>query len=538
MSCPTEMVLSVHADGELSQEEAVRVQTHVQTCSGCTALLRSLQGENAELRAVLAVEVLGHDMAPAAPGRRWKPAALAAAAFSPLVYWGWQELPPVPAGFRWVAEAEGLGGLWALSRGVLRFLAAGQDPETLLLGSAATVLAVVLALGTWALRRQLRLWSGATVALTLLSGLTLASPAPAAEIRSVEDGTVEIGANEHVDDDVFMSGDTVIVAGVVDGDVFAAGESVELTGEVNGNVYSAAERLTISAKVAGSVHAMGATVTVNSKVSGSLFLAGGEVLLGKDAELTRDVYLVGESLRIEGALRRGLYVAAERADVVGSVARSIRGYVGDFGLGSSGWVGGDLALTVPSEDRVRVEERAKVGGVTRVEVDPDPERRDFLHLGFYLVVLAKALALLLLGAGMVALFPSLRPSPPASSVEALRNMAIGLGLLVLVPVAIVVIAVTVIGIPISVVLAMSYALLFYTSTVVVAHFAGFLMPARLHPVLRTGLGLLALLLLVEIPWVGHGLGFLIRVFGMGCLAVHLQRLDAARRPGAPRYSQT
>jgi anti-sigma factor RsiW len=532
MSCPTEMVLSVHADGELPNDEAAGVQIHVQSCSACAALLRSLQGENAVLRAVLAEEVLDHDTA--APLWSWKPAALAAAC-APLVYWGWQALPALPAGFRWVGEPDGLGGLWGMARGVLRFLAAGQDPETLVLGAAATVLAVVLALATGALRQQLRLSSGVTVALTFL-GLALASPAGAAEIRSVDDGTVEIAAGERVDDDVFMSGDTVIVAGVVDGDVFAAGESVELTGEVKGNVYSAAERVTISGKVEGSVHAVGGTVTVNSKVDGSLFLAGGEVVLGKEAELTRDVYLVGESLRIEGALRRGLYAAAERADIVGSVARSIRGYAGHFSLGSGASVGGDLALTVPSEDRVRVEEGAKVGGATRVEVDPEHEKRDFLHLGFYLMVLAKTLALLLLGMGAVWLFPRLRPSPPVSSVEALRNLAIGVGVLVLAPVATVLIAVTVIGIPIAVVLGMASVVLFYTSTLVVAYFAGFLTPPRLHPVLRTALCLLAISFLVELPWVGDGLNFSIRVFGMGCIAVHLYQLDAARRPGAPRPS--
>jgi anti-sigma factor RsiW len=365
MSCPTEMVLSVHTDGELPDDEAARVQAHVQSCSACAALLRSLQGENAVLRAVLAEEVLDHDTA--APLRSWKPAALAAVAFAPLVYWGWRALPSLPAGFRWVAERDGLGGIWGMARGILRFLAAGQDPEALLSGAAATVLAVVLALATWAIRHQLRLSSGVTVALTLLLGLAPASPAVAAEIRSVDDGTVAIAAGERVDDDVFMSGDTVIVAGVVDGDVFAAGESVELTGEVKGNVYSAAERVTLRGKVDGSVHAVGGTVTVDSKVDGSLFLAGGDVILGKEAVLTRDVYLVGESLRIEGALRRGLYAAAERADIVGSVARSIRGYAGHFSLGSGASVGGDLALTVPSEDRVRIEEGAKVAGATRVE---------------------------------------------------------------------------------------------------------------------------------------------------------------------------
>jgi hypothetical protein len=161
---------------------------------------------------------------------------------------------------------------------------------------------------------------------------------------------------------------------------------------------------------------------------------------------------------------------------------------------------------------------------------------DFLHLGFYVALLAKALALLALGIGAVWLFPRLRPSPPVSSVEALRNLAIGLGVLVSVPVATVLIAVTVIGIPIAVVLGVIYVVLFYTSTLVVAYFAAFLTPARVHPVLRTALCLLVISLLVELPWVGDGLNVLIRVFGMGCVAVHVYQLYAARRLGAPRSS--
>jgi hypothetical protein len=123
-----------------------------------------------------------------------------------------------------------------------------------------------------------------------------------------------------------------------------------------------------------------------------------------------------------------------------------------------------------------------------------------------------------------------------SSVEALRNLAIGVGVLVSIPVVAVVIAVTVIGIPVAVVLGMTYVVLFYTSTLVVAYFAGSLAPPRLHPVLRTALCLLAISLLVELPWVGDGLNFLIRVFGVGCVAVHLYQLYAARRLGAPRSS--
>jgi cytoskeletal protein CcmA (bactofilin family) len=538
MSCPGEIVLSIYADGELPSEEAARVRTHVESCSDCGALLRALQRENAVLMDVLAEEVLEQDAVPAASRWSWRSGALGAAVLSPLVYWAWQELLNLPPGLGWLVERDGLGGLLGVSRGVLRFLAGGQDPGTQLFGSLATVLAVFAVLGILALRRHLQFRTGAAVALPLLVGLALTSPARAAEIRSAEGGTVEIAAGELIEDNVFLSGESAIVAGVVEGDVFAAADRVEVTGEVRGNVYCAAEAVKITARVTGNVFALGGNLSVNSKVGGSLFLAGANVLLGKDGDLARDAYLVGESLRIEGRLRRGLYFAVEQAHIAGSVARSIRGYAGRFTLDSSGSVGGDLAVTVPTQDAFRVEPGAKVGGATQIEVDPGHAERDFLHVGFYLAVLAKALALLLLGLCGVTLFPRLLPGPPQSSVEAFRNMGIGLGVLVLVPFATLVIALTVVGIPIAIVLATTYAVLFYASTLVVAYFAGLRLPAAGHSrlVLRTGLSLVAILLLVELPLVGHGLNVMVHVFGMGYAAVHLKEQYAARRPGATGYS--
>ena len=148
-------------------------------------------------------------------------------------------------------------------------------------------------------------------------------------------------------------------------------------------------------------------------------------------------------------------------------------------------------------------------------------------MGFYFGVLGKALALLLIGFVLVALFPTLRPTAPESSREVLRDMGIGFIVLLATPVAALMIALTFIGIPISLVLAAVYALLLFLSTLVVAYFAAERFSGAESDrslVLWTGLILLAILFVVEIPFVGAGLGFLIRIFGLGCLVLHLRDL--------------
>jgi hypothetical protein len=236
-----------------------------------------------------------------------------------------------------------------------------------------------------------------------------------------------------------------------------------------------------------------------------------------------------------------LYFGAEKMELSGNVERAVRGYGRQVTVSSSGSVGGNLHVTVPDEDAAEIDDGATVNGETVIELHEEKERRAFLYPGFYLGVLAKTLALLLIGLVLITLFPSLRPTAPESSKEVLRDMAIGFVALVATPVVMLLIALTVIGIPISIVLGTAYALLLYASTLVVAYFAAQRFPAESNRrlVLWTALSLLLIFFVVEIPLVGPGLSFLVHIFGMGCLLVHLRNLYMGSRdstdspPGEP-----
>jgi hypothetical protein len=330
---------------------------------------------------------------------------------------------------------------------------------------------------------------------------------------------------------VFLSGQTVIMAGVVNGDVFAAAERVEITGTVHGNLYCGGRTVTIGGEISGNVHAGGKDLEVSAKVGGSGFLGGQNVVLTDASELARGGYVAGESLRIQGRVGRDLYFAAEKMEIGGSVERSVHGYAGQFAVRSTGSVGGDVNVTVPAEDAAQIDEGATVSGATAIDVEVEQERRPFLYPGFYLGVLARALALLVIGLCLVTLFPSLLPRAPESGKEALRNMGIGLLVLLATPVTMLFIALTVIGIPVSIVLAMAYALLLYTSTLVVAYFAAQRLPAANNRrlVLNTALSLLVILLVVKVPLIGPGVRFLVHLLGVGCLVMHLRDLYVASR---------
>jgi hypothetical protein len=245
--------------------------------------------------------------------------------------------------------------------------------------------------------------------------------------------------------------------------------------------------------------------------------------------------MAGESVQSRGEVGRDLFFAADEMTLDGTVERNVHGYGTRVAVGSATSVGGDLHVTVPNDDAVEVREGAVIAGDTVVNIDKEHDHRPFMSAGFYVGLIAKALAMLLIGWLLVTVFPRLRPSEPESSGEVLKDMGVGFLALVAMPAAMIVLVVTIIGIPVALVLAMIYALLIFLSTLVVADFAGQRLPfggdTGSGAALRTGVALLIILFVTAIPFVGGGLGFLITIFGMGVLLLHLRELYLSRGSG-------
>ena len=558
MSCPDELTLCVHADRELSTEEALRVAHHLETCADCRALLASLEQENTALRGALCEQestsvglvawrgpvssdrgTATHETTWGGSPWPWMVGLAALVAVAPLMLdWVWHATPSLPTGFRWLGSLGGVGGVVSISSGLASLLGGGQEMLLSSIGFVITLLVVIGGLGIAALRRDPFVATIAALVLVSLGALASPSHARAAEFRYEEDGTVRVDAGEVIEDTVFLAGNTAIVAGVVDGDVFAAAERVEVTGEVRGSLYGAGESVTVTGDINGNAHLAGQDVELDARVGGSAFVAGQNLTLTEESQIGRDGFLAGETVRSRGLVGKDVYFAAETTELDGKVHRDVRGRGHQVALTSSSFVGGDLRVTAYSDDAVVLDDGATIGGATEIEIEEGDEHRPFVSAGFYFGVIAKALAMLLLGLVLAALFPSLVPERPTSSGEVLREMGIGFVALVATPVVLLLVAVTVIGIPVSIVLGVLFLALLFLSSLVVAYFAGERLPmfaqSGVGTALRTGLALLAVLLLTEVPFVGGGLCFLILIFGLGSILLHLRDLYVGRRePEAP-----
>ncbi|MDK2980396.1 MAG: hypothetical protein PWQ55_743 [Chloroflexota bacterium] len=155
-----------------------------------------------------------------------------------------------------------------------------------------------------------------------------------------------IPAATTVDDDVFLSGNNVVVDGTVNGILFAAGQTVTLNGTVNGDAFLFGETIVVSegAVVTGNLFTGAAEITVNGSVEGSVFGGSSAMNLEKEAIVARNLFYGGFSLTtVEGSsVGRDLYLGAYQGLLSGMVDRNLN--VGVAALQLNGSVGGDVVV--------------------------------------------------------------------------------------------------------------------------------------------------------------------------------------------------
>ncbi len=169
------------------------------------------------------------------------------------------------------------------------------------------------------------------LAMFILTVLLAFSIAPAAQAGEFIEGKPDavLGENEIVEDDLFIGGNDVLVAGIVEGDLFAFGENVVISGEVDGNVFTA-----------------GNTVTVSGIIDGALMIAGYDLTLEDGASISQNVYFGSFSFQTmrESVINRSIYGVGYQMILDGTVERDITAGLG--ALRMAGPVGGDVYIEI------------------------------------------------------------------------------------------------------------------------------------------------------------------------------------------------
>jgi len=354
----------------------------------------------------------------------------------------------------------------------------------------------------------------------LALALTGVSTAPA--LAFVSRGGDVVTVHQPVRDDLYVAGGAVTVRGPVDGDLVAAGGTVLLESPATGGVLAAGGTLWIRGKVGRALRAAAGTVSVETSVGTDAVLAGRLVTLERGARVGRDLVAAGGTVRVLGEVGRRARLVGGTVLIGGSVAENVDVDADRVVLLPEAHVRGRLRYRSAQPLDVRPGARVE-GGIAREPAARQP--RNLLGRGGFpwLWWTLEALWLLTFGFVAQAILPQAASRVSEETTRTGRSLLVGLVLLATVPVAAVLLVVTVVGIPLGLVALGLYAVTLYLGQVFTGRWIGeellrrALRAPSVSPYAATAAGVLLLVGLSALPWVGWALRFAAALVGFGAI---------------------
>ncbi len=521
MICFSELTYSIYADGELSRDEAQRVEAHLSVCSRCRTLVDALRVEGRFLGEVL--QATEEDRSAVAGSQRVVHSVL----------WGSFSIFAVAVGFvtavTWLAKLFPSAADWLnpfnrtvllnlLFRAIPYLAEEGATMLELILTAFSTLMLGLLIVGgvLLLLKRRRR-----GVSIALLAGLALALDLtqPLSAVEKRKGPTITIRSGETVDESLLASGESVNIDGTVNGNLFAFARRIVIKGDIKGDVFSFGQILDVDGTVEGSVYTWNQSVDVRGRVAHSVFVGAETLQLEPTGRVDADVLVGCGEMRLQGTVGRDVTAGCGSAEVRGEVGRNLRAYTDQLTLVAPGRVGGNLEARVDKKEHVQIEPGATVAGHTEVRLRAKRPSR-YTRPGFYLWQGIQLMAALVTGLLLFWLFPALFGVRLGKAGSLLQATGVGFLVLAATPVAAIIAGITLIGLPIALLGLVVWVAGLYLAKIFVAALVGRVMMrppvGQLRPFVPALLmGLVIVFVASNLPYLGGWVRLLVMLLGLG-----------------------
>jgi len=205
-----------------------------------------------------------------------------------------------------------------------------------------------------------------SAALLAILALSLASPALASEGRGGD--TVTIPASEVVNDDLYVTAQTVVVDGTIKGDLIVFAKTITINGTIEGDLIGAGQDVIVNGTVMDDVRIAGAALSIgeNAKIGSDLIGAGASLETHKGSSIGQDVVFAGGQVLFSGDIVRNVNVATGGLELRGTIGGNLKADVGnpDESNGASpGSYISNSSVSIPNvKIGLTIAPAAKIGG--------------------------------------------------------------------------------------------------------------------------------------------------------------------------------
>lgn len=155
---------------------------------------------------------------------------------------------------------------------------------------------------------------------------------PALAIDGRAGDTVTIGADEVVDDDLYVGAQTLVIDGVVKGDVFFGVTTATINGTVEGDINGGAQSVTINGTVDDvRVGLTSLTLSEGSHVQGDLLMGGFSLDAQSGSNIDGDLLLGAGQGRLAGRIGKDVMAGVNGLEILGSIGGDVDATVGTQG---------------------------------------------------------------------------------------------------------------------------------------------------------------------------------------------------------------
>lgn len=324
----------------------------------------------------------------------------------------------------------------------------------------------------------------------------------------------------NVADDIFTAGQYVLFESVSAKNIIAAGMSLSFQGISAEDLILAGGQIDLSGNVTDDVIAAVCPFCP----------FGGQLHVTSTMQIGDDARLAGRDITVDGRIGGDLFAAAQQFRLSGEIVGNARIEAERIVLAPGARIGGDLLYASQTEPEIL--EGAVVAGQLRQVETQSPFAEGLPKNWIWYVVLGALLALVLLGAALQLAMPGLLSNAAATAVDRpWASLGRGLALVLLLPGAVALLMATVIGAPIGLVTMASYFVLLTLAFVTISYRIGLFVrgfsshkdiPTSLGPrILWTTAGILTLVIVGLVPFVGWAIGMLAMIAGLGAVVSQL-----------------
>lgn len=342
--------------------------------------------------------------------------------------------------------------------------------------------------------------------------------------------TVRINKGDSISTNVIAAGQFVDIYGYLGDDLYAGGRNVIISGRIDDDVMIAGENITMNGTVGDMLVAAGETVLINGEVDGDLFAAGSEVRIAPNAHIHGNVAVAGNEVTFEGGTIDGWVRASGNSiKLDGTVGNYVELYGNEFTFGDNYRPASGTTITTTHD--LNREELGNAPNDLQIVVNKEDTWGAALFFSIWFYV-----SLLITGILLMLIFRETTNDLHRFSTENyFRNTGVGFLLFIGIPIAAIILLVLVLTIPLSLLLMTLYGITLFIGYLLVSMTLGTL-GIRFFKSQNTfsdyywglALGMIIILILSAIPFVGWVINLLLIFFGLGTLSSYFWKMRQNR----------